>query len=131
MREPASLRGSVPVLDVRRDRHYSAGNQLLCGLAPLLIPALAVNADQYLTAALIRMVSVPVVPAARLERHVCYENGLLRVGQRLQVGIPLEVLSIGCVGFALTEESAVLLCDVVRVDLLCLTECRQAFGQPA
>ena len=73
VREPASLRGSVPVLDIRRDRHYSAGKQLLCGLAPLLVPALAVNADPYLTAALIRMVSVPIVPAARLERHVCYE----------------------------------------------------------
>lgn len=90
--EPLIRSRAVPVLNARRDSHDISRNQLLCGLAPLLVPALAVNAYEYLPAALVRVVDVPVIPAGGLESHVGDENGLLRVGEGLQPGVPGEVL---------------------------------------
>lgn len=51
MAEPAALFGAMPVLDLRGNGHHIAGLQAPVRLALLLIPALAVYADQQLTAA--------------------------------------------------------------------------------
>lgn len=51
MAEPAALLGAMPVFDLRGNGHHIAGLQAPGRLALLLIPALAVYADQQLTAA--------------------------------------------------------------------------------
>ena len=63
MAEPAVGLRTVPVLDVRGDGDDIADAQALRGLALLLIPALAVDADEQLSAAALRVVDVPVVAA--------------------------------------------------------------------
>ena len=74
--EPAAGLCAVPVLHIRRYGHHHARRQGNGLLALLLIPALAVNADEYLPAAGGRVVDVPVVAAARLEGHVRKEHSL-------------------------------------------------------
>ena len=63
MAEPAALFGAMPVLDLRGNGHHIAGLQAPGRLALLLIPALAVYADQQLTAALLGVMDMPVVAA--------------------------------------------------------------------
>ena len=63
MAEPAAGLRTVPVLDIRRNGDDIADAQTLRGLALLLIPALAVNTDEQLSAAALRVVDVPVVAA--------------------------------------------------------------------
>ena len=63
MAEPTVGLCAVPVLDVRGDGDDIAGGQALRGLALLLIPALAVDADEQLSAAALCVVDVPVVAA--------------------------------------------------------------------
>ena len=63
MAEPAVGLRTVPVLDIRRNGDDIADAQTLRGLALLLIPALAVNTDEQLSAAALRVVDVPVVAA--------------------------------------------------------------------
>ena len=63
MAEPAVGLRTVPVLDIRRNGDDIADAQTLRGLALLLIPALAVNTDEQLSAAALRLVDVPVVAA--------------------------------------------------------------------
>ena len=58
----------MPVLDVGGNLDDIAGVQALRGLALFLVPALAIDADQYLSAAFARVVNVPVVAAARFKR---------------------------------------------------------------
>lgn len=67
MAEPAVGLRTVPVLDIRRNGDDIADAQTLRGLALLLIPALAVNTDEQLSAAALRLVDVPVYgsPAQR------------------------------------------------------------------
>lgn len=56
MAEPAVGLRTVPVLDIRRNGDDIADAQTLRGLALLLIPALAVNTDEQLSAAALRVV---------------------------------------------------------------------------
>ena len=68
--KPAVGSRTVPVLHVGWYVDYVAWQHLHCGLALFLVPSLAGHAHQHLPAALGGMVDVPVVAAARLERHV-------------------------------------------------------------
>ena len=62
--KPAVLCGAVPVLHTDGDVDHVACLESTGGLAPLLIPAAAADAQQDLAAALGRVVDVPVVAAA-------------------------------------------------------------------
>lgn len=105
--EPAVLLCAVPVLDPGRNGHHVTGVQGLRGLARLLIPAQTVRAQQQLAAAGLRVVDMPVVPAGGGEGDVCEENGLGRVGQRVEEALAGEVLRIGRVRLTEAEEAAV------------------------
>ena len=61
MREPAIRRSTVPVLDAHRDIYHIAGAQLLCRFAPFLIITSTSYTDEDLSAAVFRMMNVPVV----------------------------------------------------------------------
>jgi hypothetical protein len=97
-------------------------------LALLLIPALARDAQQHLAAALGRMVNVPVVAAARLERHVEERNAcLIRATEEVQIRIADKVLGKARVRIAEAED--VFLCKAVfnsrsslSVDIIFLSE---------
>ena len=134
MGEPAVRCRAVPVLDARRDVHHIAGKQLLRGFARLLIIAPARHAHQDLSAALGGMVDVPVVPAARLKRHI--ENAHLLGGERRQIALPDEVLGKGVVGRADGEHHGIgvyglgILRRVLRPDLLGHAERRPCLGPP-
>ena len=71
-----------------------------------LIPALAGRADEHLPAALVRMVDVPVVAAARFKGHVSQKQAVLRTSQRVEKGIADKILRVGRVG--LTEAENIL-----------------------
>ena len=58
MAEPAILLCPVPVLHFCGNRHYIVGFQASGGFAFLLVPALAVHADQKLAAAFLRMMDI-------------------------------------------------------------------------
>ena len=70
MGKPAVLGGAVPVFDPGGDHHGVAGLELPGFLAPFLLPAPALGAEQDLAAVLLCLVDVPVVAAARLKGHV-------------------------------------------------------------
>ena len=88
--KPTVRRGSVPVLYARRNVHTVAGIQRDRFFAPFLIPAAPRRADEDLPAAFFRVVDVPVVAAARLERHG--ENADLLRGDRPEIALPDEIL---------------------------------------
>ena len=102
MGEPAIRRGAVPVLDVRGDIYHVARREQARGLAFFLIVAAPGHAHKDLSAALLGMVDVPVVAAARLKRHV--GNVHLAGGQRREVALPNEILRISVVGLADGED---------------------------
>lgn len=79
--EPAVGGGAMPMLDVCRNLDDIAGVQALRGLALFLVPALAVDADQHLSAALACVVDMPVVAAARLKGDVVDGQVIVRGGQ--------------------------------------------------
>ena len=79
--EPAVGGGAMPMLDVCRNLDDIAGVQTLRGLALFLVPALAVDADQHLSAALACVVDMPVVAAARLKGDVVDGQVIVRGGQ--------------------------------------------------
>ena len=107
MAEPAVGLRTVPVLDIRRNGDDIADAQTLRGLALLLIPALAVNTDEQLSAAALRVVDVPVVAAARLKGDVREKHRLSGNGQRLEEAAAGEILRIRVVRLAEAEEAAV------------------------
>ena len=90
MLEPAVLCRPVPVLDVCRNIDHIPGMQLSRFFAPLLIPAASIDADQQLSAALVSVMNVPVVAAARLESHI--EGRHLLQCQRFQIALSDEIL---------------------------------------
>ena len=77
VRKPAVLFSAVPMLDPRRDRNHRTGRQADSLLAFLLIPALAGDADENLSASLRRMVNMLVVPASGLKGYVRQEDRAL------------------------------------------------------
>ena len=132
MREPTMLLGTVPVLDARGNLDNVAGREALRRLALFLIPARAVNTDEHLPAALLRVMDVPEIAAARLERNVADDERLVRLRQNVQIRLPREILGIGIIRLAESEETATALrIRCLRVDFLRHRECAQAFGQPA
>ena len=90
MAEPAVGLGTVPVLDLSGDGDDIAGLQAPGRLARFLIPALAVHAQQQLSAAFGSVMNVPVVAAAGLKGHVGGEQAALGVGVGVQEGISDE-----------------------------------------
>ena len=83
MTEPAVNLRSVPVLDLGRNLDDVTRPQALGGLAPLLVPTLAINADEHLPAPCGSVVDVPVVAATRFEGHVVDGNGIIWRRKRL------------------------------------------------
>ncbi len=85
-----------------------------------LIPAGAGDTDEHLSAAFVRVVDVPVVPAARFKRDV--EGRDLVQRQRSEIALADEVLSVGVVRVADGQEQAVLriLFDGVELALVVL-----------
>lgn len=79
--KPTIGSGAMPVLDVGGNLGDIAGVQALRGLALFLVPALAVDADQHLSAALACVVDMPVVAAARLKGDVVDGQVIVRGGQ--------------------------------------------------
>ena len=120
----------MPVLDVCRDLDDVAGMQALCRLALFLIPALALNADQHLAAALARVVDVPVVATARLKRDVADGQVIIGIGERLKIALTDKVLGKGGIGHAKAKEPAVTVgaCGIVGIDLLGHVEGRPGVG---
>lgn len=126
------LLGTVPVLDARGNLDNVAGREALRRLALCLIPARAVNTDEHLPAAFLRVMDVPEIAAARLERNVADDERLVRLRQNVQIRLPREILGIGIIRLAESEETATALrIRCLRVDFLRHRECAQAFGQPA
>ena len=93
MLEPGVFRGTVLVLHVCRNIHDVTRLQSLSGLTPLLIPAAARGHEQNLTAALRRVVDMPVVAAPGLKRDVSDRNLFSR--KHLEVADPRKELVIG------------------------------------
>ncbi len=93
--KPAVLRCTVPMLDTSRDFDHIASFQGLCRLACFLIPALAGGAQKDLPAALIGLMNVPVVAAARFKGYIADEHPFL--GQDIQIALTHEILHVGSV----------------------------------
>ena len=128
MAEPAVSLGPVPVLDLSGDGDNIAGLQAPGRLALLLIPALAVHAQQQLSAALGSVMDVPVVAAAGLEGDVGYKYRLLGVREGLEIALTHKILGVGGVGVALAEEAAVVFRLAAVIDLLCHAESGPGVG---
>lgn len=97
MREPAIRRSTVPVLDSHRDIYYIAGAQLLCRFAPFLIVTMPGYADENLSAAVFRMMNVPVVTAAGFKGYIVNADLLRR--KRCEIALPDKIFRkviIGC-----------------------------------
>ena len=96
------------MLDVRRNLHNIADRKAPRRLAFLLIPSLARDADEDLPAALLCMMDVPVVAAARLEGHVVNRHDRPLLRQDIQIRLSAEILRIGIIRHAKTESAATL-----------------------
>ena len=70
MGHPAVSGSTMPVLDSRGNSDHRARFQLYGILSPFLIPAGSPDTDQDLAAALLCMMDMPVVAAARLKRYI-------------------------------------------------------------
>ena len=81
----------MPVLNIYRDVDHISRMKLLRIFPPLLIPAAPVDANQKLTATLVGMMDMPVIPASWLKGHVKCRH--LLQGQRGNVALPDKVLS--------------------------------------
>ena len=127
MGEPAVLGRAVPVLHACRNGDHIAGMEFSGLLAPLLIPTPAVGTQQNLSAALGRLVDVPIVPASGLKGDVGQEYRLLGVGEWFQIGVSDKILRERLVGRAQAEQPAVSAITVL-IDLHCHTERRPGVG---
>src|SRR5699024_1529499 len=83
-----------------------AGGERLGRLAPFLIPAAAGGAQENLAAALVGVVNVPVVAAARLKGDVGGGDTVF-ARQHLEIAVAHKILGVGVVGLAQTEDAAV------------------------
>ena len=72
--------------------HHIAGHQFPRGLAPFLIPASACSDQEHLSAALVGVMDMPVIAAARLESHIAYDD--LVKGKHIQIALAVKILSI-------------------------------------
>ena len=119
----------MPVLDPGGDVYHIAGVEFLSLFAPLLIVAPAGHADQNLTAALVRLVDVPVVAAARLKGHVVHPN--LAGGEGVEIALPHKILGKAVVGSADGEDHLLLvLCFAICPGVLCPDLLGHAEGRP-
>lgn len=94
------------MLDASRDLDDVTRRETTWSLTLFLVPALTVDTDEYLAAALLGVVDVPEITAPRLERDIADDKRLTRLRQELQVRLTREVLGIGIVCLAETEEAA-------------------------
>ena len=101
MGEPGILGGTVPMLYISRDMDDRSGQNLHSGLALLLIPTSAGDSYQHLSTAFRRLMYVPVVAAAGLERHI--GKRYLIFGNRRQIAVAGKILGISGIGFAYGE----------------------------
>ena len=105
----------MPVLHALGYLNHVAGLKQARGLAPLLVPAGAADADEHLYAA---VMDVPVVAATRLEGDVAH--GHLARRERRQVATAYEILGVGRVRLALGEHRSghgAALIELFAVDL--------------
>ena len=118
---------------VRRNVDDRTGQNLLRGLALLLIPTTTGNAYEHLSAAFRGFMDMPVVAATRLESNVRERN--LRVGDTGEIAFALKVF--GVCGVRLTNRKYHFLlkafffsCRICRVspDLLRYAESRPRIG---
>ena len=96
--EPCVLRSSVPVLYLGWYVHYVSGMKLAGLFAVFLIPSASRYANQHLTAAVFRVMNVPVVAAGRLKRYVVYRN--LRGRHRREIALSDKILGESVVLFS-------------------------------
>ncbi len=85
----------MPVLHAGRNIDAVPRLHLDCRLAPFLIIASACHTDQDLSAAPIRVMDMPVVPASRLKGHV--ENAHLPGRYRGKIALPNKVFCEGII----------------------------------
>ena len=89
MRKPAIRRSTVPVLDTHRNIYCIARVQLLCRFAPFLIVTMPGHADENLSAAVFRMMNVPVVTAAGFKGYIVNTDLLRR--KRCEIALPDKI----------------------------------------
>ena len=121
----------MPVFDAGSNIDYIAGVQFLRLFAPFLIVAPSGHADEDLSAALISLMDMPVIPAARLKGDI--EDPHLAGGEGRQIALSGEILGKAVVGVTDGEYHAVLVClffiaGILCPDLLGHTEGRPCFG---
>ena len=98
----------MPMLHTSRNRDHISRPQALRPFSILLIPTLAINTDQDLSAAAFGMVDVPVVAAPGFKGDIGDEHRLFGVGQGLKEAAAGEILRKSCVRFTLPKDAAVL-----------------------
>ena len=106
MAEPAVGLRTVPVLDIRRNGDDIADAQTLRGLALLLIPALAVNTDEQLSAA-VRARGGKMIFEGRIGYPLADESGYGHDGAQLELITRtfLDILSSVCIGNLVSVDS--------------------------
>ena len=132
MREPAIRRSAVPVFYANRNIYHIAGAQLLCRFAPFLIVTSSGHADEDLSAAVFRMMNVPVVAAARFKGHIVNTDLLRR--KWCEITLSDKIFRKGVIGCADGKDHFILMLGfcvggiVLCPNLLCHTECRPRLG---
>ncbi len=136
MAEPAIRRRAVPVLYACGNVDAVAGAHFHRLPAPLLIISPSADTDEDLPAALVGMVHMPVVPAARFKGDI--ENTHLFFGYRRKIALPDKILRKAVVGRADGEQNRILILFLFREPRLCFVphvlcqpEYRPRLGQPA
>ena len=128
MGEPAVGSRAVPVLDAGGDVDHVAGMQFPGRLAPLLIVAVSGHAEQHLTAALLGLVDMPIVPAARLKGHIVHPHRT--GGQGLQIALPHKILGKSIVGRADGEDHRLLVPGLFVALAVCRPKPPWPYGTP-
>lgn len=132
MREPAIRRCTVPVLDTHRNIYCIAGAQFLCRFAPFLIVTMPGYADENLSAAVFRMMNVPVVTAAGFKGYIVNADLLRR--KRCEIALADKIFRKVIIGFANGKDHFILMLGfcvgsvVLRPYLLCHAESRPCLG---
>ena len=119
VRKPAVFFGAVPVFHTDGDFHAVARFKGAGFFAPLLIPAFAGDAQQNLSAALVGVVDVPVVAAARLECHVGEKRfARRRRAQRVEIRRADKIFCVGGVLMPFAENVLLFKFFIIHIGLL-------------
>ena len=97
--EPGISLGTMPMLYIGGDGDHHARTKADGLFSVFLIPTFSGCTDEELPSATFGAVDMPMIAAARLKRHIGKKNGaVLRFCQRIEIGLPDEVLCISIVG---------------------------------